>query len=134
MLLVQTVELLDVLRLTFDIKSLRRGGLHAVGQLEALDACIEFALDRRFGERAAVQFRQQVELGTLALWRERGWHREVINRCALRLQPGALIDARQETRAPIGRAAFGQAAIQRITHHDEGRQRITLAAEPIVDP
>ena len=44
----------------------------------------------------------------------------------------ALIDRRQEARAPARRAAFGSAF--RLRHHDIRRQVLALAAEPVRDP
>ena len=131
---VQTIELLDVFRLAFDIKGLRRGSLHAVGKLEALDPRIQLALDGRPGERAAVEIGQEIQLGALTLRGERRRNRKVVDGIAFRFQPGALIDARQETRAPVCCASLGQAAIERIAHHDKGRQRIALAAEAVIHP
>ena len=116
------------------LERLRRGGLHSVGQLETFDARAEFVLHSRFSERTTVQFGEQVELRALALVAQSGGAPEVVDRLTLGTQPGALIHARQEARAPVERITFRQAAIERIAHHDEAREVSAFRAETVSDP
>ena len=59
---------------------------------------------------------------------------EVVDRLALRLERGALEDAGQEAGAPVLRVPLGQAAAERVVHHDERRQVLALAAQAVGDP
>ena len=45
-----------------------------------------------------------------------------------------MIDARQEAGAPVLRVALGQAAAERVVHHDERRQILALAPKAIGHP
>ena len=54
-----------MLGFALDVERFRRGGLHAVGELETFDAGGEFAFGGALGEVLAVELCEQVELGAL---------------------------------------------------------------------
>ena len=132
--LIEPVEFADAFRLLRQIERVRRGGLHAVSQLEAVNARGQFAVGGRRRERGAVELREEIKLLALARRGEVGGTREVVDRLALRLEPGALIHAGQKARGPVARVAFRQAAILRVAHHDERRQILARRAQPVRHP
>ena len=89
---------------------------------------------RRLFQAVLVELAEQVERGPLlGVGQVRGAV-EVVDRVALRLERRALVDAGQEARAPVLRVALGQAAAERVVHHDERRQVLALAAQAVGDP
>ena len=81
-----------------------------------------------------VEAAQQVELAALLGGRQAGVALEVVDGHALRVEGRALVDARQEARAPVDGVALGQAAAERVVHHDERGQVAALAAEAVGHP
>ena len=112
-----------------------RGHLHAIGQLEALDAGGQFRLGRMLLELLAIEPSPASRAGRAAATRLMSSVRiEIVDRRPLRLQRRALVDARQEARAPVLRMPLGQAAAQRVVHDDERRQVLAFAAQAIGHP
>ena len=132
--LVEPVELADVLGLFVHVKSLGGGGLHAVGELEAVDAGGQFALGGGACHLLAVEGGEKVELFALALVRLVGGALHVGDGLALRLEPRALIDAGQESRRPVAGISFGEPAVFRVGHDHEAREVFAFGAEPVCDP
>src|SRR5947199_389105 len=59
---------------------------------------------------------------------------EIFDRRTLRLECGPLIDARQKASAPVLSMSLGNAAAERIVHHDERGQILALGAETVSTP
>ena len=63
---IQTVKFFCRLGFVVDVLNLRRGGLHAEGQLERIDAGLQFVVVTAFAEVLAIDLRQQIEFAALA--------------------------------------------------------------------
>src|SRR5262249_28342544 len=90
---------------------------HGVGQLKALDAGAQLGIAALL-LMPAVEPAQQVELPPLLLRAHVRAAVEVVDRCPLGLEGGALVDARQEACPPVLRVALRQAAAERVVHDD----------------
>jgi len=66
-----------------------------------------------------IEFVDEIELVALLGIALRRGASEVIDRGAIGIQRGALVDAGQEAAAPVGGMAFGQAAAEGVVHDDE---------------
>ena len=132
--LVQAVEVFEMFRFALDAEGVWRSRLHAVGQLEALDPCAQFAFRSRLGQVVLVEGAQQIQLSTLGLRIHADRSIQVVDRVPLGPQPSALIDAGQEAGSPVAGLSLGQPAVQRITHHHEGGQVAAFAAQAIGHP
>ena len=96
-------------------------GLHAEGQLVALDPGVELGLVGPRREMAAVEPVQQLELALLPRRADLGGRRQVGDRLGAALEPRPLVDRRHEARAPVPRAA-GDLRARIVLHHDEAGQ------------
>ena len=83
---------------------------------------------------AAVEPPEQVELGALLIVGHLVPALQVVDRSALGIECGPLVNAGQETRAPVRRVAFGQASAEGVVHHDKPRQVLVLGAQPVRHP
>jgi hypothetical protein len=81
--IIEAVEGLDLRGLLVDRQSLRRGRLHAVGELEALDARSECIVGGA-GRTALIERGDDVELASLLFGRHAGRAFEVVDRLTLR--------------------------------------------------
>ena len=59
---------------------------------------------------------------------------EVVDGIAFGLEPSALVNAGEEARAPVGGGAFGEAAVERVGHDDEGGEFAAFASESVGGP
>ena len=102
--------------------------LHAIGEFETFDPRGELLLRRIRRELLLIELGQQIELRTLPRVGQFRRAIQVVDRIALRLQPGALIHARQESRAPVVRIALRQPTAQRVADitTNAGRSRLSL--------
>ena len=78
-----------------------------------------------------VQIFQRVETGALHLARDAGRVREIEHRVARTAEHHALIGGRQKAARPVGASAAGADA---GAEHDESRQVLRLAAQPVEHP
>ena len=77
--------------------------------------------------RSLVELGEQVELAPAAGRRSMsGGGVQVVDRLALRLERGPLVDARQEPGAPVQRVPLRHAAAERVVHDAERRQALRL--------
>ena len=132
--IVEAVEVVRLPRLAREVERLGRGHLHAVRQLEALDAGLQGRIVAGRRPMAAVESGGERELGTLLGVGERRVAGEIRDRCAGGVDARALEDSRQEARRPVRGVALGQAAPLRVVHDDESGQVAVLAAEAVGHP
>ena len=59
---------------------------------------------------------------------------KVVDGIAFGLEPGALINAGEKACAPVGGGAFGEAAVERVGHHDEGGELAAFASQSVGGP
>src|SRR5437667_434761 len=78
-----------------------------------------------------VQAVQKIDLSPLGVVGHAGRSHQIVDRRTLRVEGGPLVDARQETSAPVRRVALRQPAAERVVHDDERRQVLALRAEPV---
>ena len=132
--LVEAVEVFEMFRLALNTEGLGCSRLHAVSQFEAFDPCSQFALGSRLGEVLLVEGSEQIQLGPLGLRIHAGRSIQVVDRIPLGPEPSALIDAGQETGPPVASLSLGQAAVEWVAHHHEGRQVATFAPQAVCHP
>ena len=117
-----------------DVEGIGSLHLHAVGQLEALDAGIELLVVLALLEVVFVQCVEQIELATLLLEIERAVLDELdelIHLRVFRVDVGALVDAGEEGGLPVLRAPRRHAF---RAHGDVAGQVFILGTEPVSDP
>ena len=130
----QAVKFLRRFSFVVDILNLRRGCLHAEGELERVDTRLQFVVVSALAEMFAVHFRQQVEFA--ALMRER--FAVAIDERNLRLvdrrRVGAylhpVIVRRQKCRRPCVHSAVRPGRLER----DVAGQILVLKTKPVVEP
>ena len=120
--IVEAVERLRRPRFAFEVEAFGGRHLHAIGQLETFDPGGQLRLVRRLLEVPLVELLEEVELRALLAVGDALRRIQVVDRRALRLEHGPLVDARQKARAPVRRVPLGQAAAQRVVHDDEAGQ------------
>jgi hypothetical protein len=129
-LLIEPVHALDRLRLPGQVDRLGGMALHPERQLVGTDARRKLRV--RIERIQVIHLLQKLQRGLLPL---RGHARRRLQ-IENRIRPGskhrALVDRRQEARAPTRRAALGSPF--RLRHHYIRRQVVALAAQAIGDP
>ncbi len=128
------VHLFHALRLVGDVEGVGGFHLHAVGQLEGLDSRFDGAVVRVGALVGCIQPAQQVELRSLCaggLVIVADVLDQFFDAGVLRVDVGALIDAGQETAAPV----FG--FLDRVAagaHGDEAGEVLVFGAQAVGDP
>ena len=129
--LADAIQLQRVLGLPADVEGGRDLRLHAVGQLVGRRAGGQLVLVRVPVRVQRVELSEQVEVPPLHAPRDAGRRVEVQDRRALRAERRALKVCRQVGVGPVGGPALRE---RRFGQHDEGREVLVLAAEPVGDP
>ena len=117
-----------------DVERVAGFRLHAIGQLERLDAGFELGLALAVVEMAPVELGQEVELGSLGLRADRAVldvRDQFFDLGVLAVDIGSLVDAGQKPRLPVLRLGDREAA---GAHHDEPGQVLVLGPEPVEHP
>jgi hypothetical protein len=124
----------DVLGLAREVEDVDRLHLHAVGELEGLDAGLELSVPAPGLLVAPVEGGEEVELAPLLVGRAHGVADvadELLDVLVLGVEIGPLVGAGQEGGLPV------LGLLDRIpsgAHHDETREVLVLAAEAVGDP
>ncbi len=128
------VQVANVLRLTPHVEGVLRVVLHAVGQLERLDARLHLGVLLPLLQMALVQLVQQIQLAALLSVAD-GAVADVLDQAVQLRVPhvdvGALVGARQKCGLPVLRLLNGVAA---GAHGDEAGQVLVLAAQAVGHP
>ena len=100
------VHVADVLRLAVDVEGVGRFGLHAVGQLERLDAGFELGVAAARLERCrSLSLRSRSSCRRCSAGASQAVVADVLDQLlnvgVLRVDVGALVGARQERRPPV---------------------------------
>ena len=128
------VHLANVLRLFGSIERISRVHLHAIGEFVRFDAGFELGVFLPLRGVAVVERVEEVEL--FALFGQRrvvifNVLDELFDLGVLRVDVGALINARKEAALPVLRFLDGIAA---GAHRDEAGQILVLSAQTVGDP
>ena len=116
-----------------DVLNLRHRGLHAIGELEGIDAAFEHGVGR-VGKMILIELLEEIELRALLAVGPL-WVFDVMHFGILGLEAGvadgrAAVVRGQECAAPVVQAAVGE----RGANGDEGRQVFVFRAKPVADP
>ncbi len=131
---VQPVKFFRRLGFVVDVLNLRRGGLHAEGQLERVDARLKFVVLTAFAEVLAIDLRQQIEFAALA--RERfAVAIDERNLCLVdRRRIGADLDPVIVRRQKRGRPGVHSAVSASRLKGDVAGQVLVFKTKPVVEP
>ena len=131
-LLADAVEAAGRLALAAQVDHLRRGGLHAEGQLVGVDPGGEVAVEIAFFQVARVDAAHEVERPALRPTGEAAGRAQVDDGLATAAHERTLVRRRQKAVGPGGRAALRRAA--GVRQHDVGRHVPVLGAEAVAQP
>ena len=129
---VDAVELPRGLALLHDVERLFGGGLHAGGELEALDARLQIGFAGAGVGVLAVEAVDEIEVAGLRLALQRHGRIEIENAGLFGPDDGALEHGRQPAVGKIVHAEHGQAAW--VSEGDVGGQILIFAAEAVGEP
>jgi hypothetical protein len=131
-LVIQSVEILDVFRFAIEIDGLGGLGLHAEGEFVASDASLEVRVVLPGIEMVVVELLKKVELLSLAFVRDVLRIVQVLNGLAAVFEEDPLVDRGDETGTP-GTGSVHDHGIG-ILDHDKTGQALVLRSEAVRNP